>query len=107
MVDVSVDASSVNGTNITTYPSGHSMYKTFTDPGNYRMGKFEITNGQFAKFATNSNVYWTGADIPSNKVSWYEAVQFTNFLNTSTGHQAAYNFTNNECIVRNKNECAK
>jgi formylglycine-generating enzyme required for sulfatase activity len=26
-------------------------------------------------------------------VSWYEAAQFVNWLNTSTGHQAAYKFT--------------
>jgi formylglycine-generating enzyme required for sulfatase activity len=61
--------------------------------GDYRMGKFEITNDQYAKFASNSNVYFTGADVPSNRVSWFEAAQFTNFLNTSTGNQAAYKFS--------------
>ena len=32
-------------------------------------------------------------DVPTNRVSWYEAAQFVNWLNTSTGHQAAYKFT--------------
>ena len=57
----------------------------------YRMGKFEITNDQFAKFAVN-NPYWTGADVPSNKVTWFEAAKFVNYLNTSTGHVPAYKF---------------
>ena len=49
------------------------MYKTFTDPGyDYRMGKFEITNDQFAKFAANTP-YYSGGDIPVNLASWFEA----------------------------------
>ena len=31
--------------------------------------------------------------MPTDSVSWYEAAQFVNWLNTSTGHQAAYKFT--------------
>ena len=79
----------------------------FTDPANdYRMGTFEITNDQWSKFkaaygtvtgdppdAYNTNPHWTGMDVPTNMVSWFEAAQFINYLNTSTGHQAAYNFT--------------
>lgn len=34
-----------------------------------------------------------GASVPTNEASWYEAAQFVNWLNTSTGHQAAYKFT--------------
>lgn len=59
----------------------------------YRMGKFEITNDQYSKFASNSNVYFTGTDVPSNRVSWFEAAKFVNYLNNSTGNQAAYKFT--------------
>ena len=74
----------------------------------YRMGVHEITNDQWDKFkaelspvavtgdplsAYNTDPYWTGANIPTNRVSWYEAAQFVNWLNTSTGHQAAYKFT--------------
>lgn len=73
---------------------------------NYRMGTYEITNDQWDKFkaaygavmgspttAYNSNRYWTGSSVPTNNVSWYEAAQFVNWLNTSKGFQAAYNFT--------------
>jgi len=71
----------------------------------YRMGTFEITNDQYDKSSPGvpftgdpSSAYdespsWTGADVPTNEVSWYEAAQFVNWLNTSTGHQAAYKFT--------------
>lgn len=73
----------------------------------YRMGSYEITNDQWTKFqallgvqvtgddsiAYDDDPYWMGANAPTNNVSWYEAAQFVNWLNTSTGHQAAYTFT--------------
>ncbi len=73
----------------------------------FRMGVYEITNDQWNKFKTelgvpvtgdpsgayNSDPYFTSVNVPVNNVSWYEAAQFVNWLNTSTGHHAAYNFT--------------
>ncbi|RKY04300.1 MAG: hypothetical protein DRP56_10190 [Planctomycetota bacterium] len=72
----------------------------------YRMGKLEISNAQWTKFknaygtvtgnpsnAYDESPYWTGTNVPTNEISWYEAAQFVNYLNTSTGHQAAYKFT--------------
>lgn len=72
----------------------------------YRMGKFEITNDQWTKFesaygavtgapthAYDSNPYFTGTSVPTNNVSWYEAAQFVNWLNTSSGKSAAYKFS--------------
>jgi len=73
----------------------------------YRMGIHEITNAQWDKFkeslgvpvrgdpssAYDGDPYWIGASIPTNQVSWCEAAQFVNWLNTSTDHQAAYKFT--------------
>ena len=76
---------------------------------NYRMGVYEVTNDQWNRFvatygtptgnpsaAYDEEFYdWgTGTtDVPTNMVTWYEAAQFVNWLNTSTGHQAAYKFT--------------
>ena len=72
----------------------------------YRMGTYEITNAQWNKFvaaygtvtgdpatAYNQNPDWTGTNVPTNRVSWYEAAQMINWLNTSRGHHAAYKFT--------------
>ena len=74
----------------------------------YRMGVYEITNDQWDKFkaelapvtvtgdpstAYDSTPSWTGTNVPTNNVSWYEAAQMVNWLNTSRGHQAAYKFT--------------
>lgn len=87
-------------------PAGSGF--TFTGVNNdYRMGKFEITNDQWNKFkaslgmpvignpsgAYDDNPYWTGTNVSTNNASWYEAAQFVNWLNTSTGHHAAYKFT--------------
>ena len=71
----------------------------------YRMGTYEITNDQWNKFtniygvptgfpsdAYSESAYWTGANVPTNNVSWNEVAQFVNWLNTSTGHQIAYKF---------------
>lgn len=73
----------------------------------YRMSIYETTHGQWDKFAASLGVpvtgnptsaygegpWWPGANIPLDSVSWYEAAQFANWLNTSSGHQAAYKFT--------------
>lgn len=73
----------------------------------FRVGVFEITNDQWDKFndelgisvtgspsdAYDEDPYFTGTNVPTNMTSWYEAAQFVNWLNTSTGHQAAYKFT--------------
>lgn len=71
----------------------------------YRMGTYEITNDQWTKFeasygavtgspssAYDGILYWRYSSVPTNRVSWYEAAQFVNWLNTNTGHQAAYKF---------------
>ena len=73
----------------------------------YRMGIYEITNSQWISFVNSTartvtgspsyayryDSHWTGTNLPTSNVSWLEAAQFVNWLNTSTGHQAAYNFT--------------
>ncbi len=107
-VDISGDASSANGTNISPWSSGDSGYRTFVDPGDYRLGKIEITNGQWNKFKANiapipvtgspsyaydTDPYFTGTNVPTNYVSWCEAAQFVNWLNTSSGKPAAYKFS--------------
>jgi hypothetical protein len=63
----------------------------------YRMGTFEISQEQIEK-ATASGLAsvvagaHTGAE-PAANITWYEAAAFVNWLNTSTGHQAAYQLT--------------
>jgi formylglycine-generating enzyme required for sulfatase activity len=64
---------------------------------NYSMGTYDISVNQLNAATANGvaglgNGYWTG-DQPAANVSWYQAAAFVNFLNTSTGHQAAYNLT--------------
>jgi formylglycine-generating enzyme required for sulfatase activity len=89
----------------TGIPAGDGF--AFTGVANdYRMGTYEITNDQWNKFkaaygtvaGNPSSAYanspsYTSANGPTNNVSWYEAAQFVNWLNTNTGHHAAYNFT--------------
>ncbi len=85
--------------------SGHGIINN-----DYRMGVYEITNRQWDRFGESLGMpvvgnpqtaydeapFFDGEDVPVSAVSWYEAAQFVNYLNTSTGHQAAYNFTGSQ-----------
>ncbi|MFM7374218.1 MAG: SUMF1/EgtB/PvdO family nonheme iron enzyme, partial [Chthoniobacterales bacterium] len=66
-------------------------------PYQYRVGTYEITQDAITKATASgmANVTagpWTG-NQPAANISWYEAAAFVNWLNTSTGKQAAYNLT--------------
>jgi formylglycine-generating enzyme required for sulfatase activity len=96
---------------------GQSISYDFTTSNigyDYRIGIYEITNDQWNKFqaeygivtgdpssAYDRDPYWTGDNLPTNCVSWYEAAQFVNWLNTSSGYQAAYNFTGTQGTADN------
>jgi formylglycine-generating enzyme required for sulfatase activity len=105
----SIDFVTISGDSgdLGSWPAGDDYTFTGANRSDYRMGTFEITNDQWSKFQAElgvpvtgdpSDAYdeepsFTGANVPSNGTSWYEAAQFVNWLNTSTGHQAAYRFT--------------
>jgi hypothetical protein len=63
----------------------------------YRVGTYEVSQDAITT-ATASGLLnvtagaWTG-NQPAADISWYETAAFVNFLNTSTGHQAAYDLT--------------
>ncbi|MCY3006454.1 MAG: SUMF1/EgtB/PvdO family nonheme iron enzyme [Planctomycetota bacterium] len=73
----------------------------------YGIGKFEVSEDMIAKynanFGTANSLAITLQDMtsyggnshnkPATGVSWNEAARFVNWLNTSTGNQAAYKFT--------------
>ena len=63
----------------------------------YRMGPYDISANQFHAATANgaqglTSGYWSNSQAVGN-VSWYQAAAFANWLDTSTGHQAAYNLT--------------
>jgi formylglycine-generating enzyme required for sulfatase activity len=72
---------------------------------NYRIGKYEVTNAQWNTFTTAAGAptgsdsgysytsYWTGAQQPTNFVSWYEAAQFCNYLTSGDKSKGAYQFS--------------
>ncbi len=74
---------------------------------NYRIGKYEVTNAQWNDFAAvagaptgsdggyDPSVYWTGAQQPSNAISWYEAAQFCNYLTSGNKSKGVYLFSGN------------
>jgi sulfatase modifying factor 1 len=65
-------------------------------PYSYRIGKYEISEQMIEKANLLGGLGITkdarGSDKPATSVSWFEAAQFANWLNTSTGHTPAYKF---------------
>ncbi|MFZ4470164.1 MAG: SUMF1/EgtB/PvdO family nonheme iron enzyme [Pirellula sp.] len=63
----------------------------------YGIGKFEVSEDMITKFNASQSLQITkdtrGTAKPATNVSWNEAARFVNWLNTSTGGFAAYNFT--------------
>jgi hypothetical protein len=63
----------------------------------YGIGKFEVSEDMITKFNASQSLQITkdtrGAAKPATNISWNEAARFVNWLNTSTGNQAAYKFT--------------
>ena len=68
----------------------------------YNLGKFEISREQILKANAAGGLGITLSDLssfggnglkrPATWISWNEAARFVNYLNTSQGYQAAYNF---------------
>jgi len=71
----------------------------------YRIGKYEVTNAQWNTFTDAagaptgndggyaSSALFTGAQQPTNNVSWYEAAQFCNYLTSGDKSKGAYQFS--------------
>ena len=63
----------------------------------YQMGKYEVSEDMIEKFNASQSLTITistrGTNKPATAVSWNEAARFVNWLNTSQGFHAAYNFT--------------
>jgi formylglycine-generating enzyme required for sulfatase activity len=74
---------------------------------NYRIGKYEVSNAQWNTFtaaagaptgddaAYNLSAHFTGAQQPTNNVSWYETAQFCNYLTSGDKSKGAYQFSGN------------
>jgi formylglycine-generating enzyme len=77
---------------------------------NYRIGQYEVTNAQWNTFTTaagaptgtdgynsgsayDTSAHFTGAQQPTNDVSWYEAAQFCNYLTSGDKSKGAYLFS--------------
>ena len=82
---------------------------------NYRIGKYEVTNAQWNAFvvkagapignpseAYNTSAYYTGAQQPTNMVSWYEVAQFCNYLTSGNKSLGAYQLGTNGSITVNR-----
>jgi len=71
----------------------------------YNIGKYEVSRDMINKANTAGSLGITmkdmtpyggnGVNRPASGITWYEALKFVNYLNTSQNYQAAYNFDGN------------
>jgi len=72
----------------------------------YHISKYEVTNAQWNAFTAAAGAptncgrydeiaYYTGAQQPTGNVTWYEALQFCNYLTTGDKSQGVYRFSGN------------
>jgi len=74
----------------------------------YRIGKYEVTNAQWNTFtaavgaptgnpfyAYDTSALYTGTQQPTNCVSWYEPLQFCNYLTSGDKSKGVYQFSGN------------
>ncbi|TWU28367.1 SUMF1/EgtB/PvdO family nonheme iron enzyme [Bythopirellula polymerisocia] len=65
-------------------------------PYEYRIGKFEVSENMIDRANALGGLGITkttrAPDKPATGVTWFEAAQFVNWLNTSTGNMPAYQF---------------
>jgi hypothetical protein len=63
----------------------------------YRIGQFEVSEDMINKANTLGGLGLThnnrGANKPATSISWFEAAQFVNWLNTDSGSTPAYKFS--------------
>lgn len=105
-------AEMIQGINMDFVPIGNACnIADYTNRGavdyEFSIGKYEVTNAQWYTFislvgaptgnlsnAYDQSSYWTGANVPTTNVSWYEAAQFCNFLTSGDKSLGAYIFNN-------------
>lgn len=93
----------IQGINIDFVPIGHAGNAADTGgtPGcgavssNYRIGKYEVTATQWQTINTAAGIgnpgTWSG-NQPVALISWYDAVQFCNYLTSGNKYSGAYKF---------------
>jgi len=70
----------------------------------FYMGKYEVTQAEYKAIMGNNPSYFKGDNLPVEKVSWYDAVEFCNKLSEKAGLQPYYHIDKNTKDLNNKNE---
>ena len=88
-----IPAGSFRMGNITDHPDGANREKpvhevSITRP--FLMGRTEVTQAQYEAVMGSNPSYFKGPDMPVERVSWYDAVEFCNELSRQEGLDPCY-----------------
>jgi formylglycine-generating enzyme required for sulfatase activity len=61
--------------------------------GNFYIGKYEVSQEEYGLYDPEHNSYCTGAKLPVEMVSWYDAAGYCNWLSEREGLSLAYTIT--------------
>lgn len=94
-----------NAADTRTYHNTTTIFNAGAVAYSYNLGKYEISRDQIEKANIMGGLGISLADLsgfggnsgnkPATGISWNEAARFVNWLNTSSGKQAAYNIDSN------------
>lgn len=76
-------------------PGNPADWQAGSIPYTFEIGKYEISEQIIREANALGNlgitIFNRGPNMPAAGISWYEAIKFINWLNTSSGYPAAYN----------------
>ncbi len=67
-----------------------AYYGTDAEVGDFLIGKFEVTQAEWTRVMGSNPSYREGEDLPVERVSWYDAVEFCNRLSEREGLKRKY-----------------
>jgi formylglycine-generating enzyme required for sulfatase activity len=70
--------------------------------GSFYIGKYEVTQGEYASVMGNNPSNFKGDNLPVENVNWYDAVEFCNRLSLREGLMPAYRITKDRSDPDNK-----
>jgi len=65
----------------------------------FYIGKYEVTNEEYKLFKPDHSGKWSDPTFPVDSVSWYDAVEYCNWLSEQEGLEPCYTGSKNDIVM--------